>query len=552
MKRDISTLEDGRYDVIVVGGGIHGATVYYQLAAAGLKVALLEKTDFCAATSANSLKILHGGLRYLQHLNIKRMRESINSRKYFMQMAPHLIKPMPCIMPTYGLGMQGKPVMGVAMMMFDIISWDRNQGAPKENKVGHGALWSREKCLELGPGIESEGLTGAALWYDDLITNTERMALAFIKRGCELGSTAANYVKVKKLIREGNKITGIEATDELSGKTFKTNGSLVINAAGPWIDELRTASHQAKTTEDLSKAVNIVIEKALFKGHGVGLSGSGEFIDEDAKIKRGKRLFFFAPWKDRTIIGTTYSYFSDNNDDLHLTRADIEEILDEVNIIYPQAELNFDDVIFAHAGLMPAHKPNSGKREGTPQLVKHSRVIDHESEENISGLLTIEGVKYTTAPSVARDVEKLLIKKKLIKPSTVGIQHETSFISAENEELQRKYGPRFPHIKENFGDAAVNIFKIDAADGGNAAIIRNNPPLLKTEVIYCIREEMAVKLADVIFRRTDAGTTGCPGAEELRKIASVMAAELGWDEDRIKEEINSVIHYYRHTLALPS
>lgn len=549
MERDTGQFEDNLYDVIVIGGGIHGATIFYQLAAAGLHTALLEKDDFCGATSANSLKILHGGLRYLQHLNIKRMRESINSRKYFMQMAPHLIKPMPCIMPTYGLGMQGRPIMGTAMMLFDIISMDRNQGAPEKNRVGHGNLLTRNQCLRIGPGINPDGLTGAALWYDDLITSTERMALTFIKEGCKFNAMAANYVKVRKLIRNNNRITGVEATDQLTGKTFNARSTLVINAAGPWLDDIRAESHQAPVTEDLSKAVNIVINRPLFAGHGVGLSSSGEFVDQDAKIKRGKRLFFFAPWKDTTIIGTTYSYYGSNRDELALTKDDIQEIIDEVNTIYPLADLTRDDVIFAHAGLMPAHRPESGVREGTPQLVKHSRIIDHGEQEDIQGLLSIEGVKYTTAPAVARDVEALLRKKKFI-----GSDDSTSpagkVYTPREQQLFDRYSDKYPHIEENYGGDCVKVFDIIAREGGGGNFLRTRPPLIKAEILYCVREEMAVKLSDLVLRRTDCGTTGCPSREELVTVGSIMAAELGWDEERLNREIDQLLDFYRNTLAI--
>jgi glycerol-3-phosphate dehydrogenase len=552
MKRDTSILAQNAFEVIVIGGGIHGATIFYQLAAAGVRVALVEKEDFGGGTSANSLKILHGGLRYLQHLNIRRMRESINSRKYYMQIAPHLIQPLPCVVPTFGLGMKGRPIMAVALQVFDLIGWDRNKYAPAKNRVQRGHLLTRKQCLKIGRGIPSEGLTGGAVWYDDLITSTERMALTFIKEGCRLGGVAANYVKVRKLSRLKNRITGAEVTDSLSGRTFAIKADLAINAAGPWADDIRQESHQASTTEDLAKAVNILINKSLFPGYGVGLEGSEEFTDKDAKIKRGKRLFFFVPWKKKTIIGTTYTYYSGKCDDLHLQDSEIQEIIDEVNIIYPTACLSKDDVIFAHAGLMPAHTPGSGVRTGTPQLIKHSRIIDHAELESLEGLLTIEGVKYTTAPAIARKVEKVLKKKKIITRSK---QH-ASLPSANtpnmglNQKLFFRYAERFPHISANYGNDSTAIFDIVAKESGAGNVITTTQPLIKAEVLYSVRNEMAVKLSDVVLRRTDSGTSGCPAETELRQIAEIMAGELGWDEKIICKEVDQVISHYRHRLNI--
>ncbi len=552
MKRDTSILAQNAFEVIVIGGGIHGATIFYQLAAAGVRVALVEKEDFGGGTSANSLKILHGGLRYLQHLNIKRMRESINSRKYYMQMAPHLIQPMPCVIPTFGLGMKGRPIMAVALQIFDLIGWDRNQHAPSKNRVGRGHLLTRNQCLKIGRGIPTEGLTGGAVWYDDLITSTERMALTFIKEGCKLGGVAANYVRVRKLSRLKKHITGAEVTDSLSGRTFTIKADLAINAAGPWADDIRQESHQASITEDLAKAVNILIKKSLFPGYGVGLEGSEEFTDKDAKIKRSKRLFFFVPWKKKTIIGTTYSYYSDKCDDLEVKEEEIQEIIDEVNSIYPTAALCKEDVIFVHAGLMPAHTPGSGVREGTPQLIKHSRVIDHSELESIEGLLTIEGVKYTTAPAIAIEVEKVLRKKKIITQP----RHHTFLAPSSrpdkniDQKLFSRYAEKFPHIPANYGKDAAAVFAIVAAESGAGNCITAKEPLLKAEVLYTIREEMALKLADVVLRRTDGGASGCPAEPELRQIAEIMAGELGWDEKMICKEVDQVISHYRHRLKI--
>ena len=554
MKRDISLLKNHPFDAVIIGGGIHGATIFYQLATAGLRTALIEKDDFGGGTSANSLKILHGGLRYLQHLNFKRIRESIRSRKYFMQMAPHLITPMPCIMPTYGLGIEGKPVMAIALALFDIIGCDRNQGAPARNRVGRGRTLSRRECLKIGPGINPEGLTGAALWYDDLIVNTERMTLAFIKEAMRCNAACANYLKAEKIMIADRQVQGVQVVDQLTGETFAVQVPLVINAAGPWLEEIQRKSMQFPTTEDLAKAVNIVIDKALFPGYGVGLAGTSNFVDQDAAIKRSKRLFFFAPWQNRTIIGTTYAYTANQADDRKVTGDDIDELLKEVNTIYPLAGLTRENVIFSHTGLVPAHSPQTQDRGKTaPQVVKHSQIIDHERQDGIRGLMTIEGVKYTTAPAIAHEVEMLLAAKKVLPPNAPCsrprpvICRPQSFADCE---LREACSPRFPHIEQTYGDECTDIFRIIAKDSTTGEYLRIAPPLLRAEVVYAVRQEMAVKLADVILRRTDCGTTGCPTVAEMQAIAGIMAAELGWDAATAEAEVNAVRSYYRDNLGI--
>lgn len=548
MKRDLSLLRDHRFDAVVIGGGIHGATAFQQLAAAGLKTALIEKDDFGSGTSANSLKILHSGLRYLQHLNFKRIRESIRSRKYFMQMAPHLIRPMPCIMPTYGLGIEGKPTMAIALALFDLIGCDRNEGAPPANRVGRGRILSRRECLQIGPGIRPEGLTGAALWYDDMIVNTERMTLAFIKEAMRHDAACANYLQADRIVITGREVTGVEVSDRWTGDSFTIRTPLVVNAAGPWMSDIQRRSLQLPTTEDLAKAVNIVVDRALFPGYGVGLAGSGEYVDRDAAIKRGKRLFFFAPWQGRTIIGTTYTYTSGQDNDLRVTGDDINQLLREVNTIYPMARLTPDDVVFSHVGLVPAHRPAGQRTTANPQMVKHSQVIDHQAQDGLTGLYTLEGVKYTTAPAIARELVRLLAIRAG-KPAVAAPACRRAHDFAERR-LIESLAPRFPHIEQVYGPDCSEVFAIIAEDAKNAVYLRIDPPLLKAEVIHAVREEMAVTLADVVLRRSDCGTTGSPSRHELRAIAEVMAAELGWDEARISGEIEQLTGYFSRVLGI--
>ena len=550
MKRDISLLKNHPFDAVVIGGGIHGATIFHQLAAAGLRIALIEKDDFGGGTSANSLKILHSGLRYLQHLNFKRIRESIRSRKYFMQMAPHLITPMPCIMPTYGLGIEGKPVMAIALPLFDIIGCDRNQGAPATNRVGRGRILSRRECLRIGPGIKPEGLTGAALWYDDLIVNTERMTLTFIKEAMRHNAACANYLKAEKIVITDRQVRGVQVADQLTGETFLVQSPLVINAAGPWLADIQRKSLQFPTTEDLAKAVNIVVDKALFPGYGVGLAGTSDYVDQDAALKRSKRLFFFAPWQNRTIIGTTYKYTANQDTDRKVTADDIDELLREVNAIYPPAGLTRQNVIFSHSGLVPAHSPQTQDRsKAAPQVVKHSQVIDHEQQDGVRGIMTIEGVKYTTAPAIACEVERMLAAKKLLAGSTHPCPGPPAVAPTPLPKgTDRRLQPAFPHIEQIYGADCIDIFKI-IADDKRRRISLGRSPAAQGRSRASVRQEMAMKLADVVLRRTDCGTTGCPTIQELQEIAGIMADELGW-ETTAEREVNGVTSYYRDILGI--
>ncbi len=552
MKRDINRLTSQPFDAVIVGGGIHGATAYYELAKQGLRAVIIEKGDFGQATSANSLKILHGGLRYLQHLNFSRMRESIKSRWHYMDIAPHLIKPMPCLMATKGLGIQSKPIMAIALALFDLIAWDRNKNVPAENRVGRGKVISKKEFLKIAPAIDSQELTGAALWYDDLIINTERMTLAFVLEGSDKYSgVAANYVKALEIVKDGGKVIGVQALDQLSGEKIFIETRIIVNAAGPWAGTIASPAKPASTPEDLAKAVNIVVNRPLFKGYGMGLSGKSSYVDKDAVVKRGSRLFFFAPWKDATIIGTTYRYYRQDNDYLKVTESDINELIEEVNGIYPRANLTREDITFSHCGLVPAHRGINFDHNTTPQLIKHSRIIDHQETDSLTGLYTIEGVKYTTAPEIARQLADLLKGKDELKSLGIGEQfgqnHRKVCMSEANI---KRLDQQFPHIAENYGKDSGVIYQIMKDVPGADTVLLDEPRITKAEVIHSVEQEMAVCLKDMVLRRTSVATTRCPGKEGLAAIAAVMGELLGWGELRIDDEVASVFDHFTEILGI--
>jgi glycerol-3-phosphate dehydrogenase len=218
MIREIDKLAKNAFDVLIIGGGIYGIAVALETARAGLRTGLIEQTDFSHATSANSLKIIHGGLRYLQHLNIRRMRESIRSRNLMMYSAPHLVTGLGCIMPTYGHGLKGKEVMAFALLLNDLIGLDRNHAIDKRNHLPRGKIIPKDQCLKMFPNIKEDGLTGGCLWYDALALNSERLGLTFLLESIKHGALAANYVEANKLKIDDGRVIGVSAKDLLSNR----------------------------------------------------------------------------------------------------------------------------------------------------------------------------------------------------------------------------------------------------------------------------------------------------------------------------------------------
>lgn len=534
MKRDIPRLQTTSFDAVVIGAGIYGSTICRLLALAGYQTALIEKGDFCQATSANSLKILHGGLRYLQHLNLKRMRESIVCRRDLMQFSPHLAKPLSCLMPTQGHGARSSLLMGLALALNDFVSFDRNEGTCPDLHLPRGKILPRDQLLSFLPGLQTDDITGAANWFDGLAENTERMVLEHILDAARFGACPANYVRADTITHAKNIVTGITATDLTSNKTLTINARIIINAAGPWFAELLQRSALPSCPGVYwAKAINLVVDRQLHPDHAIGLESREGYQDKDALIKRGKRLYFFVPWRDKTMIGTTYKSFTGPADTVRVLPEDIDEIIDEVNAIYPAFHLCLNDVTFVHYGLVPMSEP--GKAGEDVQIEKNSLIIDHESATGPAGLISVKGIKYTTASHAAREVLTLVQKKlspssKEVRPADPSLpqhpQHET------DNRLENKYG-RF----------AADILPFITSPGGNAKL---DPEIdiLSGEIHYFIENEMALKLSDIVLRRSDLGTGGIPSTHMLQSICTIMATKLNWDTREQKKQIKELIDLY--------
>ena len=511
MKRDIEKLSKDKFDILVIGGGIHGVTVAREAAKNGYKTALIEMNDFGHSTSFNSMKVIHGGLRYLQHGNLKRIRQSVRSRKIMQRVAPDLIKAVPFLIPTYGHGIRSKVAMSAAILINDLISFDRNSNISSESYIPKGYTIGKEEVLKILPGINKDKLTGGAIWYEAVVQNTEKLLMRFLSDAFKHDFTAANYVEAKDFNVQNNEVKGVWAKDLITFKEFNISSKLVINAVGPWFNLVQKSlniSDKPKIT--LTKAVNIIVGKKIFSPYSVGLEGTKDFSDTNAIVKRGKRFFFFVPIENYTMIGTTYKPYEGSINVCKINKEDILEIIEEVNSICPSLKLTFDDVSFFHCGLLP--------KDDTPdprnvQPEKHSIVYDYEKDFKLKGLISIKSVKYTTAPVIAENIVKKI--KRKIKPSS-----------------QRSV---------NYSDKEFNLVE---ENKDISYLVCDDPPVTAAEIVNAIANEMAYKLEDVVLRRTRMGMLRCPSDESITATAEIMANELGWNEDKKSAEIDELQNVY--------
>ncbi|MBI5669319.1 MAG: glycerol-3-phosphate dehydrogenase/oxidase [Chloroflexi bacterium] len=549
MQRNLHALTETIYDVLVIGGGIYGAAVAWEAALRGLSVALIEKGDFCGATSANSLKTIHGGLRYLQHADFKRMRESIRERTTLMRIAPHLVHPLPVLVPTYGHGLKGREVLALALQLNDALSFDRHLPDPQKH-LPPGYTISRQECLRRLPGIPDTGLTGGAVFYDAQAYNTERLVIALLHSATTKGAQIANYVEATGFLRQGSAVSGVTARDRLTGDRLDIHAKLVINTTGPWVNRVLGWLGKPQPETRLALSIN-VITRQLFEGCAVGLPVPRTFHDADTILNKGSRLLFFSPWRGHTITGTTAEPYAGKPDDCLVSEEHIQRFLDDINAAYPPAHLTPNDVTLVHAGLLPASGVDASS--GEARIAKHYRIHDHR-QDGVDGLLTVIGVKYTTARHVAEETINQVFgrvsQRPPRSPSATTPLYGGSFDRFNDllRELLRQKpcgldANALHHLAYNYGSAYPDVLRYYAES--TAAARGQHKALLEAETRHAIRSEMAHTLADVLLRRTDYGSAAYPGEETVRTCAGVMAAERGWTPARVRQEIETFKTHYR-------
>ena len=555
MHRNLKKISENEYDLVIVGGGIFGVCAGWEAVLRGLSVALLEKGDFSHATSANHFKMAHGGIRYLQHGDIYRIRESSHERSALLRIAPHLVSPLPIVVPTYGHGLKGRVVLGAGMLIYDLLTMDRNKGLQKGKKIPWGKFIGKDQVLALFPDIEHKNLTGGAVFCDGQIYNPPRIAITFLKSAAEKGLDAANYMEVTGFLKNKDRIFGISARDSLSGNEIEVKGKMVLNTSGPWANRLlsKTLNLEINPEPTFSRDLALVVKKE--SEHNFGLALTTKTEDADSILDRGGRHLFIVPWRKYTIVGVWHKVFEHHPENIAVTDDELERLINEVNEICPSMALSTNDISMINTGLTLF---GSTDKQGKTKMSfgKRSRIIDHKNEHRLEGLLTLIGVRATTARGMAEKVIDL-VYRKLGKNAPKSNTHRIPIYGGDFDDIAkllsdscRQYKDMFEddviqHLVYNYGSKYTDIakyFKLDQIyarkiDGSN---------VLKAEILHAVREEMAQKLSDVVLRRTDLGTAGHPGEIALNTCAQIMASELEWNEQRMKKELDDVENTFKN------
>jgi glycerol-3-phosphate dehydrogenase len=579
MHRNLAELARTQFDLVIIGGGAAGAAAAREAALRGLKVALIERHDFGSGASAHCFKIVHGGLRYLAHGDVRRLRATSYERSVFLRLAPHLVKPLPFVVPTYGAGRRSRWLLGAGMLAYDFLSADRNlQITDPSRRIRATRFFSREDTLGMFPTLPEHGLTGAVAFEEGQMHNPPRLVLAFVMAAEQLGATVANYVEAERLLVRDKRVYGVAARDTLTGERFDIQARVVLNAAGAWAEGLLKGltSRKPIAPSNWSRDACFVINRRPNGPWALALQGLTH--DGDALLTRGARHLSMAPWRDRMLVGVWHSIVPRDADAARITRGELRAWIDEINTSHPGFELRESEVERVDFGLVP-FGDSPGQTPASLSFGKRSRLIDHRLSDCISGLVTSISFRYTVARIDAVNalgcVMKQIYRKELdpFNPASIAAAVENPERSARNRSVldplpggefddyerlhahSRRNRPLWmapasiESLVANYGTHMHRVVAMADADPSLRRCIAGSHVTL-AEVAYALRDEMVQTLGDIVFRRTELGTAGHPGEAALSEVATFMQQALGWSAKHVAEQRRQVdAQFERHLTA---
>ncbi|MBS0122816.1 glycerol-3-phosphate dehydrogenase [Thetidibacter halocola] len=520
------------YDLVVIGAGINGLGIARDAAARGLRVALVEKEDIGSGTSSWSGRLIHGGLRYLEQGDIRLVRESLRERERLFRLAPHLVKPVPLMMPFYAHNRRSKWTVRAGMIAYDVLSFDKSTNAHK--------VLSRDETLRRFPGMHRDGLQGAAIFMDGQVIWSERLcaevALSAAAEGCHIFT----HSRVDGFVQEGECLTGVTFTDQLTGARHTLNTRLAVNAAGPWVDAvLKGQTAGGKRHIGGAKGSHLVVDP--FPG------APSDVIYYESR--KDGRLVLVIPWGERYLIGTTDKKFEEDPDLAKADEAEVEYLLGEVNSLIPQANLTEADILYTYSGVRPLpYVP-----EKSEWKVPRSHVI-HDHAPECRGLLSIIGGKLTTYRSLAEETVDLIFAR-LGRKAPRCTTAKTLFPGARVDDFDA-YRRRLTETTEAsaetvarlvslYGSRAGDILALAGADPALLEVFDPDSGAIAAELVFTFETEFCRTLADALIRRIMVGLNGTCGRKALDRAADILATREGWSAERRRREIETYTAYIR-------
>lgn len=509
----IKKLKQQEFDCLIIGGGATGVGSALEATRRGLKTGLVERFDFAQGTSSKSTKLLHGGVRYLEQAfkkfdwnQFNLVRDALAERKNVIQIAPHLAKPLPLIIPLYQFWQM--PYYFSGLLMYDFLSGKQSLGRSK--------LLSLKQTLELFPTLNTEGMIGSVMYYDGQFDDA-RLNVEVAMTAIECGAAIANYVEVTEIIKEGEKCRGVRVKDTLTQETFEIKAQIIVNATGPYTDSIRELDQP--TTEKLlkvSSGVHIVINKSFAPGEGALLI---------PKTEDG-RVIFIVPWRGFTLIGTTDEP-AKVEDNPQATEAEIQYLLKYTNQFLDKT-VKREDVLSAWCGLRPLVSPTHAAAKSTAKLSR-----DHTIITSKSGLITITGGKWTTFRKMAKDTINKVFNQLSFSStanSSLSLIPVVGGKDFDRNELDKQLVTNIDdeqirsHLINYYGSRSLIIQEITKELG----VERLTPkyPFITAEVVYVYRYEMAQKPEDILARRFRLSFLDSQTSQQLKERVSEIISNL--------------------------
>jgi glycerol-3-phosphate dehydrogenase len=531
MKRaNLQELTSGVLDVLVVGGGIVGCGIARDAALRGLRVGLIEREDFGAGTTSRSTRLIHGGLRYLELLDFGLVRQDMREREILIRIAPHLVRPLPFLVPMYGWSAWQRDRLRVGMVLYDLLSYDKS--LPRHSFL------SREATLAAEPQLNPKGLQGAARYYDCQVELPERLALANAVDAAEHGALVRTYTEWVRFIREGGRIVGVEARDIATDRRVNIRATMVVNATGPWLDRsLEDVSDGRAPLLRTTKGVHLVMPKTTNNAILSIAATDG-------------RVFFIVPWNGYSLVGTTDTDYNDDPARAHADLSDVSYLLHEAAEVVPP--LGHAPVYYGMAGVRALVRQEGVDASAVSR--KHA-IRDHGKTGGPEGLISVLGGKLTAYRGIAEEATDRVMERLGRHSARHTAYSHLPGGDGSPDEVMKSLRPRAQsmgltdeqtdHLIELYGSRAREVLVLAERRPQLATSFCEHGPTLKVQACYAVLNEGAETLADVMLRRAPIGLASCLGLDCVEAAADVVGQTLRWDDERRKREAEA----YRRIVA---
>ena len=511
------------FDLAVIGAGINGSAIARDAALRGLSVVLIEKTDIGGATTAASSRLIHGGLRYLEHGEFGLVRESLRERELLLSHAPHLVRPLPLYIPIYRKARRGTATIRAGLWLYDLLSFDRSL-------PGHEML-KREDALRELPELQASDLLAVGTYHDAQVNFAERLAVENVLDAQMAGAKVHTGWEVISLHLYQRQVQGLEVMQTGSGRKSKLRARCVVNAAGPWVDRvLDKLLPEHKPLIDGTRGSHLILPRSA------GLPAKACYVE----AARDGRPFFILPWNGQILVGTTDTRYDGDPARVRCTEREVSYLMTETRRVFPGAKVDQADVHFTTAGIRPL-PVQAGRDEGRVTR----RHLMHHHKKTARGLFSIIGGKLTTQRQLAEDVTDRV--SRFLGRRTRCTTHKEPLPGARVEldqtrralAQEKRISPASQsHLLEVYGSRALELAAMAREDTDLASEICSETHAIGAELRFSFEKELAGTLSDCLLRRSMIGLGPSSGLGALDRIASILKGPLGWRPDQVDEQVD--------------